>query len=113
MNKGAALKDLIRNSKFSQRYIAQQLDVNESYISLQLRNPNLADDFIKNVCDILNMDMTEHFIEENTPTTNYKSKYEKLKETYLNEKAEWLNKAERLLAENHALKEEILELRGK
>ena len=112
LHKGKILKDLIKSSSYTQTEIAEKIGLHKSQLSTLLNRPDIKDDVIITVCDILNVDKEIYFTESSSDTS-YKSKYEKLKETYLNEKEQWLNKAEELMAENHALKEEVLKLRGR
>ena len=110
MGKGELLKQIIKKSKFNQREIANQLGYKDSYVSLQLKKTAPSEEFIEKLCNLLNIDP---LIISQSTDIDYQSKYEELREIHLNEKTQWLNKFESLMAEIHELKEKILALRGR
>ena len=129
MHKGLILKDLIKNSKHSQKEVAKHLNIDPSYLSLILRDADLKDDVIERACAFLGIDQREHFIEDktNSSTDGYKAKYEALmekyenvidkhmeeKESWLQDKHQWIVKESELNNENFELKRENLALKEK
>jgi len=110
MIKGKVLKQLIKQSSYTQRKIARELDVTDSYVSQQLNSAEPNGDFIQQVCELIGIDPKDAFSEIEI---DYKSRYEALQEKYFTEKTQWLNQVQQLMTEVHSLKEENLKLREK
>ena len=112
LHKGKILKELIKSSSYTQATIAEKIDINKSQFSTLLNRPDIKEEIIDSVCEALGINKEEHFF-ISTPTLDYKSRYEALQEKYFEEKTQLLNQVQQLMAENHALKNEILELKEK
>ena len=110
MHQGEILKQIMQDIQYTQRELANQLGVNESYISQQLKREHFTDAFIEKTCTILEIS-PERLLPEGT--IDYKTKYEAIKERYLNEKDDFLNQVQSLLRKNQALQEEIILLKAK
>lgn len=118
MNQGDVLKKLIKKSKFTQRKIAEELGIKENYLSMLLKNAKLPDDIIERTCEILNINSNDYFSLDIPQVNNIQQRYERLQERYdkltekhFTEKTKLFNQIEELRQENHALKNEIIELK--
>ena len=110
MHEGEILRSLIKKSSFTQLQIAEKLGLSKNHFNSMLNKDEIKDDVIQKVCEILAVDPNDIFKREKD---NSEEKYQELMQTYLNEKADLLNQIQKLIAENHTLKEENIKLREK
>lgn len=83
MHKGRILKDLIKKSPYTQKKVAEGVDIDEKYFSVLLKNSEVKYDVIRKVCEFLGVDMEKYFsddpfIQQDDYMTKYIDAMEKL-----------------------------------
>lgn len=116
MNQGKALREYIKESKFTQRELSKKLDMKENYFSMVLNKKVLNPDFIEKICAVLNATPEEIFIKKED---ELKDKYKQLSKIHhelqkscFDEKIQLVKQVQGLMTENHELKNDIHALKA-
>ena len=109
MHKGQLLKDLIKKSPFTQKKVAQGVDIDERYFSVLLKDSEVKHDLIRKVCDFLNVDMDKYFSDEPIAQDgDYMTKYIDAMEKLTKTQEDLLNcKAELMIYKSKVMEYEI------
>ena len=113
MHKGLIIKDLIKRSDYTQKEIASAIKISPQALSVYLKEKDLKDSVINDVCEFLGIDKDEHFSSSAELTDGeaggvFQKKYEEL----LMEKGKWLEEKHSFVNQLGDVQKELHELRS-